>query len=551
VADRPLGPPLLFGLTEPPHPVPRGQWCTHHAGGAVFRYLDLTVVEGPDRVALRRSAATVPAWLTRSRLWGWVALALLYYGSARFGYAFGFSGPIAAIVWLPVGVGAAFLTIGGLSYWPGALIGDLLADQYSAIPVWGAIGQTIGNLLEVVVIAFVVRQVMRRWSPLESLRGVAGMLGGICVGTAVSALVGPLSLSAAGGLSIRSVPHVSWTWWLGDTCGGLLVVPLALAWSRHPRLRLSPRRAFEAVAALVVIGGLSLIAARGVTPAYLVFPILAIVAIRFGARGATTAVFFSVAVVVWGETDRHGHFAFNSFAPSVLKTQLFIIVLAISSLIKTALVAERETALREMRASEMRAFTAAEAERRRMERDLHDGAQQRLLALTLRLGLRARDATTPTLQRFFAETQGELHQAIDELRDLSHGIHPSVLSELGLANATRSLAGRSPIPVTLVELPTHTADADSQAAAYYVLTETLANAQKHSAASSIRVRVSCDDASLQVVVEDNGIGGAGETAGSGLTGIRQRVEALGGSLALESPVGVGTRVTAAIPARAS
>lgn len=507
------------------------------------------MVEGPERVALRRSAAATPAWLTRSRLWGWVLLALLYYGSARFGYAFGFSGPIAAIVWLPVGVGAAFLTIGGLSFWPGALIGDLLANQYSAIPLWGAIGQTIGNLLEVVVIAAVVRQVMRRWSPLESLRGVAGMLAGICAGTAVSAFVGPLSLAASGGLSIGSVPHVSWTWWLGDTCGGLLVVPLALAWSRRPRVSLTPRRAFEAFTALTVIGGLSLIAARGVTPAYLLFPILAIVAIRFGARGATTAVFFSVAVVVWGETDRHGHFAFESFAPSVRQTQFFIVVLAISSLVKTALVAERGAALREMRASEVRAFTAAEAERRRMERDLHDGAQQRLLALAIRLGLNAREATTPTLQRFFADTQGQLHQAIDELRDLSHGIHPSVLSELGLANATRSLAGRSPIPVTLVELPTRSADPDSQAAAYYILTETLANAQKHSGASAIRVRVTADNGGLQVVVEDNGVGGASETAGSGLMGIRQRVETLGGSLALESPAGVGTRVTALIPAR--
>jgi signal transduction histidine kinase len=480
-----------------------------------------------------------------------VLLALLYYGAAKLGYAFGFSGPIAAIVWLPVGVGAAFLTIGGLSYWPGALIGDLLANQYSAIPLAGAIGQSAGNLLEVVVIAAVVRQVMRRWSPLESLAGVAGMLAGIAVGTALSAIVGPLSLAASGGLPIGHVPHVSWTWWLGDACGGLLVVPLALAWSRRRRPRLTPRRAFEAAAVLAIVGALSWVAARGLSPAYILFPILALVAIRFGARGATTAVFVSVAVVVWAETNRHGQFAVDAFAPSVLKTHMFIIVVAVSSLIWTALVAERENAVRKMRASEVRAFTAAEAERRRMERDLHDGAQQRLLALAIRLNLRARDATTPTLQRFFVEGQTQLHEAIDELRDLSHGIHPSVLSELGLANATRSLAGRSAIPVTLVELPTQPAHADSQAAAYYVLTETLANAQKHSGASSIRVRVSADDAGLQVVVEDNGLGGATETAGSGLMGMRQRVETLGGSFVLESPAGVGTRVSAVIPVRVS
>jgi signal transduction histidine kinase len=509
------------------------------------------VVDGPDRVALRRFAADAPAWLTRSQLWGVVLLALLYYGVAKLGYAFGFSGPIAAIVWLPVGVAAAFLTIGGLSYWPGALIGDLLANQYSALPVAGAIGQTVGNLLEVLVIAGVVRWVMRRWSPLESLCGVAGMLAGIAVGTGLSAIVGPLSLAASGGLPINDVPHVSWTWWLGDACGGLLVVPLALAWFRRPRIRLTPRRAVEAAAVLAIVGVLSWVAARGLSPAYVLFPVLALVAVRLGARGATTAVFVSVGVVVWVETNRHGQFVIDAFVPSVLKTHMFIIVVAVSSLCWTALVAERESAVKEMRASEVRAFTAAESERRRMERDLHDGAQQRLLAFALRLGLRARDATTPTLQEFFVEGQTQLHQAIDELRDLSHGIHPSVLSELGLANATRSLAGRSPIPVTLVELPTHPADADSEAAAYYVLTETLANAQKYSAASSIRVRVSSDDASVQVVVEDNGVGGAGETAGSGLTGIRQRVEALGGSLAIESPAGVGTRVTAVIPARAS
>jgi signal transduction histidine kinase len=480
-----------------------------------------------------------------------VLLALLYYGAAKLGYAFGFSGPIAAIVWLPVGVGAAFLTIGGLSFWPGALIGDLLANQYSAIPVAGAIGQSIGNLLEVIVIAAVVRQVMRRWSPLESLIGVAGMLAGIAVGTALSALVGPLSLAASGGLPIGRVPHVSWSWWLGDACGGLLVVPLALAWSRQRRPRLTPRRAFEAATVLAIVGVLSWVAARGLSPAYILFPILALVAVRFGARGATTAVFVSVAVVVWAETSRHGQFAVDAFAPSVLKTHMFIIVVAVSSLIWTALVAERESAVRKMRASEARAFSAAEAERRRMERDLHDGAQQRLLALALRLGLRARDATTPTLQEFFVEGQVQLHEAIDELRNLSHGIHPSVLTELGLANATRTLAGRSAIPVTLVELPTRPADADSQAAVYYVLTETLANAQKHSGASSIWVRVSSDKTGLHVVVEDDGVGGATEAAGSGLMGMRQRVQAFGGSLALESPAGVGTRVTAFIPARVS
>jgi signal transduction histidine kinase len=239
----------------------------------------------------------------------------------------------------------------------------------------------------------------------------------------------------------------------------------------------------------------------------------------------------------------------HAFSPSVSETQLFVIVAAVSSLCWTALVAERESVVQQLRASNARAFTAAEAERRRMERDLHDGAQQRLLALAIRLGLQQDKATTPALEQFLVESEDQLNQAIDELRDLSHGIHPSVLSELGLANAVRTLALRSTIPVKLVELPTRRADADAQAAAYFTVTEALANAQKHSRASSIRVRIASRLAALHVVVEDDGIGGASESAGSGLRGSRERVEALGGMFAVQSPRGVGTRITAVIPAK--
>jgi signal transduction histidine kinase len=498
------------------------------------------------RTAPPSAAGVVASWATRSRLWGIVVLALVYYGAARFGYAFGFSGPIAAIVWLPVGVGAAFLSIGGLSFWPGALIGDLLANDYSSLPLSGAVGQTIGNLLEVIVIAAITRRLMRKGSPLESLGGVAGLLGAIGVGVAVSAIIGPLSLAASGGLPIHKVVHTSWTWWLGDTSGALLVLPLALAWARRKPLPLTLPRSLEAIAVLAGIAALSWIAAKGLGPAYAIVPVLALAAIRFGPRAATSTVFVSVALVVWGETDQHGHFQVGAFTDSVLKTQIFIIVAAVSSLCWTALVAEREHAVQELKASEIRAFAAAESERRRMERNLHDGAQQRLLALAVKLGLRAREES-PTERLFLEDVESELRTAIDELRDLSHGIHPSVLSELGLAGAIRTLAGRSAIPVTLLELPAYRADAESQAAVYYALTEALANAQKHSGASSIRVRVSSDRGWLRLVVTDDGVGGASEPAGTGISGIRQRMDALGGTFDLESPRGIGTQITAAVP----
>ncbi len=510
------------------------------------RSATLTAPESARTVSPPTAAGAVASWATRSRLWGIVLLAVVYYGAAKFGYAFGFSGPIASIVWLPVGVGAAFLTIGGLSFWPGALIGDLLANDYSALPLSGAAGQTIGNLLEVLVIAAITRRLMRRGSPLESLSGVAGLLVAIGAGVAVSASVGPLSLAASGALPLHNVLHTSWTWWLGDTCGALLVLPLALAWARRKPLPLTLPRSLEAIAVLAGIAALSWIAAKGIGPAYAIVPVLALAAIRFGPRAATSTVFVSVALVVWGETDRHGHFEVGAFTDSVFKTQIFIVVAAASSLCWTALVTEREHAVQELKASEIRAFTAAESERRRMERDLHDGAQQRLLALAVKLGLRAHEET-PTERWFLGDVESELRTAIDELRDLSHGIHPSVLSELGLAGAIHTLAGRSAIPVTLLELPTHTADAESQAAVYYALTEALANAQKHSGASSIRVRVSSDGGWLRLVVTDDGVGGASESAGTGISGIRQRMDALSGTFALESPRGIGTQISAAVP----
>jgi len=520
--------------------------------GDALRPDDTAAQQGSAGVLHSTAGARAPAWLTGSYLWGVVLLVLLYWGVAKLGYAFGFSGPIAAIVWLPVGVGVAFLTIGGLSFWPGALVGDLLANQYSSLPVGGAIGQSLGNLAEVVLIAFLMRSIIRRRSPLTTLSGVLGMVAAICTGTALSALVGPLTLAATGPLSFGEFPHVSWTWWLGDTCGALLVLPLALAWSplAEMRGRLPRRSVIEAVAIVAVVAVLSWVAARGILPAYVIFPILALAAIRFGSRGATTAVFVSIAFVVWGETDRHGHFTVHAFSQSVSETQLFVVVAAVSSLCWTALVAEREEAEQGLRVSNARAFTAAEAERRRMERDLHDGAQQRLLALAIRLGLQQDEATTPALEQFLVETEEQLNEAIDELRNLSHGIHPSVLSELGLANAVRTLAVRSTIPVKLVELPTRMVDPDTQAAAYFIVTEALANAQKHSHASTIRVRVASRLAGLHVVVEDDGVGGASLSAGSGLRGIRERVDAFGGMFAVESPRGIGTRVTAVIPTRA-
>jgi signal transduction histidine kinase len=501
---------------------------------------------GPDRSALVPPAARP----TARYVVGVAALAALYCGAARVGYALEFAGPVAAIVWLPVGVAVAGLSLYGLELLPGALIGDLLANEYSTVPVGAAIGQTCGNMLEVAVAALLIRRLLRRGSPLRSIGGVSQLLGALALGTLISATVGPLSLTLAGVVSADSLPTVARTWWLGDFCGALLIVPLAIAWHPLPRRFLSRRDACEGALLLASVAALAELAVHTHDPlSYLLFPALIWAAVRFGERGATLAVALAASIVIWGTTHYEGPFVFRSITHSVLSTQLFIAVAAVSSLCLAALVAEREAFAWRLGETRLQLFQAAETERHRIERDLHDGAQQHLLALAVRLNLSAERAENSDgwFSGAFADAEQDLHVAIDELRDLTHGIHPSVLTELGLADAIRTIAARSSIPVTIQELPAKRSDDLSEATAYFVVMEGMANAMRHARAHSISVRVVDGTGALRVEVADDGVGGAREYAGSGLAGLRERVEAAGGRFVIATGPGVGTRIAAVIP----
>jgi signal transduction histidine kinase len=146
------------------------------------------------------------------------------------------------------------------------------------------------------------------------------------------------------------------------------------------------------------------------------------------------------------------------------------------------------------------------------------------------------------------EAESELELAIDELRELAHGIHPAVLVDLGLAEAVKSLVLHSDIPVTLVELPSSRLDETAETIAYYIVAEAIANAQKYSRASSVQVRIVAGVDRLRIEVLDDGVGGASERPGSGLEGLRDRAEAIGGTMELRSRTGEGTRVVVGLPA---
>jgi signal transduction histidine kinase len=199
--------------------------------------------------------------------------------------------------------------------------------------------------------------------------------------------------------------------------------------------------------------------------------------------------------------------------------------------------------------SRLRIVEAADAARRRIERDLHDGAQQQLVSLSLQLRvLKARLKHEPELATMVDQLSAQLAQALEELRELARGIHPAVLTDHGLGPAIAALSERVPIEVEPTLETEDRLPAPVEAAAYFVIAEALTNVVKYAEASTARVQIRRnDDDELLVAVTDNGVGGAAIGAGSGLRGLLDRVAAVGGELSIHSPPGRGTRLEARLP----
>ncbi len=209
--------------------------------------------------------------------------------------------------------------------------------------------------------------------------------------------------------------------------------------------------------------------------------------------------------------------------------------------------AESQARLVELKASRERIVAAGDAERRRLERNLHDGAQQRLVAIALQLRLlRNRLGDDPSAEQLVTTASDELAQSLAELRELARGIHPAVL-EHGLAGALNALAIRSTVATTVSCETTERLPDGVELAAYFVASEALANVAKYSRATHATVRVWREGPTASIEIADDGIGGADDSRGSGLRGLADRVEALDGSLRVSSPAGAGTRVTAELP----
>ena len=207
------------------------------------------------------------------------------------------------------------------------------------------------------------------------------------------------------------------------------------------------------------------------------------------------------------------------------------------------------TRVDDLRDARQRILAAADEERRRIERDLHDGAQQRLVAVTLTLRLaEARIESDPaSAAQLVTQAREEAQLAIEELRELARGIHPALLSDRGLGVALEALASRAPVPVQISGVPSDSLCKTVEACAYFVTAEALTNVAKYAHATAASVHLSIEDDCLRLEVRDDGVGGADPSTGSGLRGLRDRVDALDGHLELDSPPGGGTTVTVEIP----
>ncbi|QFQ97660.1 sensor histidine kinase [Streptomyces phaeolivaceus] len=323
--------------------------------------------------------------------------------------------------------------------------------------------------------------------------------------------------------------------------------PGLAAWAR---LRLTERATWRELAYTLLLG-------------FVLWPLDALV--LFGALGMPGALIGAPAQLATtsstgGDTRIAKLWLIDSYGQALLCTALGVVLLlallwplvryarvraALARLLLAPSEAETERRLGEVTRSRARLVAAFEAERRRIERDLHDGAQQRLVSLSMTLGLARLDAP-PELAELLAAAHREADQVLLELRELIHGIHPQVLADYGLPDALADAADRSAVPVEVaVDLPRFAEPVES--AAYFAVREALANIGRHSGAERARIDGRYTDGRLRVEVRDDGTGGADPARGTGLTGLADRLAVLDGTLSVHSPAGGPTVLSLEIP----
>src|SRR5215210_5807493 len=293
-------------------------------------------------------------------------VAIVYYGVGRIGLELAYLDGAVAAMWPPAGLGLAVLFLFGVRLWPGVVIGDLVLGDFST-PLGPVLGQTVGNTVAVVAAALLLRHLTGGRGRLDRVADVLAFVGCAVVAAVVSAAFGPTSLRLGDVIAADDLGRVFRTWALSDASGVLVVAPVVLTWATTGLRGVRRRDVVEGAIALVVLVVLAELPPQRDVP-YIVFPVLLWTALRFGPRGAATAIFVVCSITVWNTAHDDGPFVRESITDSLLTTQLFIAISALTSLILAAVTAERLRAGRALMATEaaQRTLAAEQAALRRV-----------------------------------------------------------------------------------------------------------------------------------------------------------------------------------------
>ena len=506
---------------------------------------------------------TAPA-LLRSHLVraaGWVlAIALAYYGAAKVGQALRYTASVSA-VWPPAGLGIAVLYLWGLRWWPGIFLGEVLVNadlvaSDSGIPLGSILGQQAGNMLEIVVGAILLKRFIGPRARLDRTDQIVGMLVALACGTAISAIVGTASMLAGGVIESTEAAKFCRTWWLGDTAGGLVVLPLVLTWVRDPLASWRRMRTWEGALLLATIAVLGVFSVSSDEPiTFMVFPALIWASIRFGPAGASLAVAVAAFTAIGLTANDVGPFFKQPIDHRTLSTQLYIGVAALTSLFVSALVSESARSSEDLARARRDEGIRAVEQRHRIARDLHDSVSQALFSIFLHIRTAERTLDKEGLSRSSA-----LGRGLDVIRELTVGAQRemrALLFELhgtpaegGLVAALRhqatSLSVRDGLTIEVLgpsePLPISTR---MEAELFTIGREALSNVVKHSSARRAWVHVAKRRDHVAVDIRDDGVGFdvTRSPAGHfGLLSMRSRAAEIGADLTIESIPGRGTMV---------
>lgn len=532
-----------------------------------------------------------------------IGLAVIYFIAGKLGLKLAIVNPSATAVWPPTGIALASFLIFGFDVWPAIFIGAFAVNLTTAGSVATSMSIGVGNTLEGLVGAYLISKFAHGRSAFACAEDVLkfAFLGGV-VSTAIAASVGVISLVAGGLIQSADRGQVWLTWWLGDMVGAILVAPCLILWSARPVLERDKRETLHgavAVFCLLLVGvilfcGLLPLRLQNYPLAFLCIPLVVWGAFHLRAHEASAAVLAFSGIAIWGTLRGIGGFVENKPNESLLLLQAFLGVVAMTSLVLTAVVYQRncdqealkrardelearvaerteqlqrkiaeqnraEDALRDL---SVRLLRVQDDERRQIARDLHDSTGQELALLSMNLDKVQADIEklNPDTAKEVSESSDLVNQISSELRTISYLLHPPLLDEMGLTPAIRwyvtGFAERSKIKVQFEASPDlGRLSPDLETALFRVVQECLTNIHRHSESptASISLDRSPDGIKLEIADAGKGIpseklptGVSAGQGGVGLRGMRERIMRFNGDLEISSDE-KGTRVKVFLP----